>query len=378
LAHLWHFADHIEFLSFDDTHVTRGPEAEGWPSADDDEVLDTWQMALAEALSCGLFAGIDPDEQATRNLDFDGAGVGIVMALFLSPAEGIPAAELREILRDTATAEFSPDLADESWLAWTEEHGDPASVLLERLRDLGAVELGRPAGGEGAEGSEGEVARLTPLATWAMRLQLEDAGVDVPLLPPVQQMTAADLIAVAEGGIEQEVAAEMTAWLELRGAEAAADELLQAAAIGDAADRLFATTLAARIGTAAEPQWREALDDPRLRPYAKIALAGLAGTQPPNAPADLEPTVHDLTWLLTDAIAATYHDLQPDEVADQLREALPPGEQPQELLDVMWRLPHPDVVEVLTLVGDHHPDKKIAKAARKAAFKASSRATTTR
>jgi hypothetical protein len=42
----------------------------------------------------------------------------------------------------------------------------------------------------------------------------------------------------------------------------------------------------------------------------------------------------------------------------------------------MWRLDHPDVLEVLTLIGDHHPDKKIAKAARKAAFKATSRSTT--
>jgi hypothetical protein len=380
-AHVWHFADHAEFLSFHDTYVTTGPTAEDWPSADDDEVLDTWQMAFGEALSCGLLAGIEPDEQATRNLNFDGAGVAIVMMLFLARTEGIPAAELHELLRETATAEFSPDLADESWLVWTEEHGDPADVLVERLRDLGAVELHRPSeddAAEGATGSDGEVVRLTPLATWALRLQLEQAGVDAPVLPPVQEMTAADLIAVAEASIEEEVAAEMTAWLELRGTEAAADELLQAAATGGAADRLFATALTARIGAAAEPQWRQALAGPQLRPYAKIALAGLAGTEPPNAPADLEPTPEDLAWLLTDAIAATCQALEPDEVADQLREALPPGEQPQELLDVMWRLTHPDVVDVLTLVGDHHPDKKVAKAARKAAFKASSRASTTR
>jgi hypothetical protein len=380
-AHVWHFAYHTEFLSFHDTHVTAGPTAEDWPSADDDEVLDTWQMALGEALSCGLLIGVDPDEQATRNLNFDGAGVAIAMTLFLSRTAGIPEVELRETLRETATAEFSPDLAAESWLAWTEEHGDPARVLLERLRDLGAVEPHRPSDDDAAERSarsDGEVVRLTPLAIWALRLQLEESGVDIPVLPPARQMTAADLIAVADGGTEQEVAAEMTAWVELRGAEAAADELLQAAATGTAADRLFATALAARIGSAAEPQWRQALDDPQLRPHAKLALARLAGTEPPDAPAGLEPTPEDLAWLLTDAIAASCHGLEPGEVADQLREALPPGEQPQELLDVMWRLTHPDIADVLTLVGDHHPDKKVAKAARKAAFKASSRASTTR
>ena len=36
-------------------------------------------------------------------------------------------------------------------------------------------------------------------------------------------------------------------------------------------------------------------------------------------------------------------------------------------------LPHPDAADVLTLIGKHHPDKKVAKAARRFAYKASSR-----
>jgi hypothetical protein len=380
-AHVWHFAYHCEFLSFHDTYVTAGPEAEEWPAAGDEDVLDTWQMALGEALSCGLLAGIDPDELAGQDLDFDGVGVAMVIMLFLARTAGVPAPELSEMVRETATAELPPAPARKSWQAWTQEHGDPARVLLERLRDLGAVEVGPPADVEAAEGvagSDGEVARLSPLAIWALQIQLEEAGVDVPILPPVEEMTAADLIAVADGGTEEEVAAELAAWLELRSVEAAAGELLQAAAIGGAADRLFATALAARIGAAAEPQWRQALDDPQLGPYAKLTLARLAGSEPPNAPPGLEPTQQDLAWLLTDAIAATCGALEPGELADQLREALPPGERPQEILEVMWRLAHPDVVDVLTLIGEFHPDKKVAKAARKAVFKASSRASATR
>ena len=381
LEYVWHFADHTDFLSFHETYVTTGPAAEDWPSAGDDQVLDLWQIAFAEALSCGLFTDTAVDEHASRNLDFDGAGIAVVMMLFLARTAGVPAAELREVLHEMAATEFSPDTADESRPAWTEEHDDPARVLMDRLQSLGVVELPRPSEGDAVDGaaeSDDEVVRLTPLATWALRIQLEETGVEVPILPPVQQMTAADLVALADGGAEQEIAAEMTAWLELRGAEAAADDLLQAAATGSAADRLFATALAARIGAAAEPQWRQALDDPRLRPHAKIALARLAGTEPPNAPAGLEPTPEDLAWLLTDAIAATCHGLEPGEVADELRESLPSGEQPHKLLDVMWRLPHPDIVDVLTLVGDHHPDKKVAKAARKSVFKARSRSATPR
>jgi hypothetical protein len=42
------------------------------------------------------------------------------------------------------------------------------------------------------------------------------------------------------------------------------------------------------------------------------------------------------------------------------------------MFGTMWRLPHPEAREVLTMIGEEHPDKKIAKAARKADFKARS------
>jgi hypothetical protein len=40
---------------------------------------------------------------------------------------------------------------------------------------------------------------------------------------------------------------------------------------------------------------------------------------------------------------------------------------------MMARVPHPDAASVLTVIGRYHPDKKIAKAARKSAYKAASR-----
>lgn len=38
----------------------------------------------------------------------------------------------------------------------------------------------------------------------------------------------------------------------------------------------------------------------------------------------------------------------------------------------MSRSPHPDAASALSLAGQHHPDKRIAKAARRSAFRASS------
>ena len=62
----------------------------------------------------------------------------------------------------------------------------------------------------------------------------------------------------------------------------------------------------------------------------------------------------------------------PGILAQQLAEKFPPG---QELVafELMARAPHPAAADVLTVIGRHHPDKKIAKLARKSAYKAATR-----
>jgi hypothetical protein len=39
------------------------------------------------------------------------------------------------------------------------------------------------------------------------------------------------------------------------------------------------------------------------------------------------------------------------------------------VFELMARAPHPDAADVLTVIGKHHPDKKIAKLARKSAYR---------
>ena len=51
---------------------------------------------------------------------------------------------------------------------------------------------------------------------------------------------------------------------------------------------------------------------------------------------------------------------------------LPPHAQ-AELVAGLWRVDHPAVTDLLTALSDHHPDPAVARAARKAAFKARSR-----
>ena len=364
LVHLWDLALNTGFLEEegddDDPVVTVGEATRLWHSGTDLEALAIWSEALTFLMAESLEIDAELDEDLGGDLDFYGAGIGLVTALFLARGEGVLVALADEVIREGATGELSAAEAAETWAAWAQVHGEPASVLLHRLAELGAVRLD--------DEEEGSVARLAPLGSWAVREELIASGVDLPLLPPPAEMTAADLAGAAEGASEEEFAAETDAWLALREPAAAARELLDFGAVAGPAERMTVVTAVRRLGDAAEPGWRAALDVPALRPYAKMALTDTVDGPRP----ELEPQPVDMAWLLVDLLAATSGELEPDELAAELAETMPEGAG-ELMFDAMSRLPHPDAATVLTLIGEQHPDKKTAKAARRFAYKAASR-----
>jgi hypothetical protein len=134
------------------------------------------------------------------------------------------------------------------------------------------------------------------------------------------------------------------------------------------------------IGELAEPAWREALDRIELRAYAKAALSEVSGGDPATASLPgLEPDARDVAWMITDTLAAEgwddlsdEDDREPEELAKRLGEAIPAGQE-LAMFELMARIPHPEAADVLTVIGRRHPDKKIAKLARKSAYKAATR-----
>lgn len=331
LARVWDLAMAVGLLDVESGTATG--HADGWPESDDD-ALDSWALGFDITV-----ASLDPD----GDLDFEGAGA-VCLALFLDRTTGIPRAELSELLHADATDGLDPEEAGRAWTAWVEAHGDPATVLLDRLADHGAVQF------------DGDLVNLSPLGLWMLWEQLTEGGIEIPLLPPTSEMTAVDLLAAAQGLAEQALDEEIQAWLTARGPEPAAAELLDAAAAGDPLDRLFAVAVVKGLGERAEPQWRDALAKPELQAYAKVALAG-------------ELTRDDIAWLVTDMLAVAEPD---DDLGEEVAAAVPAGRE-HEIIDMMWRIDHPQASEVLTMLGEHHPDRKLAKAARTAAFKATSR-----
>ena len=368
LVHLWDLALAAGFLEEDDdddTVIAPGEAARLWHSGTDVEALAIWSEALTFLMTESLDIDAGLDEERGDDLDFYDAGTELVVLMFLARGESLPVAGADELIREGATDGLLADEAAAAWAAWTQAHGEPGGVLLRRLAELGAVSLDDE--GEGDEG-EGPVARLTTLGSWAVREEFIASGVDVPLLPPPAEMTAADLVAAAEGASEDDFAAEAGAWLALRDPDAAAGELLDLGAVAGPMDRMTAAAIVRHLGAAAEPRWRAALEVPALSPYAKMALDEITDDSSP----EFEPQPADIAWLVVDMLAAISEGLEPGELAEQLAEALPAGAE-EAMFDAMSRLPHPDAAAVLTLIGEQHPDKKVAKAARRFAYKAASR-----
>jgi hypothetical protein len=357
LVFLWEYAIAVEWVAYDeeaDDRVVPGVMAQGWAEGDDETAFDVWSSTLAAVLSDTIEVSgpADPgdlDKLGLEDLEFYGQPMALAVLLFMTRREGLPAADFAEVLWENASAGMPPEEAVRARKKWTAYYGEPDRLLLDKLTALHAVTE-----------SDG-VVRLTPLALAALHEQLVDAGVDIPVLPPTAaELTAAQLLAMAEGVSDDEFEAETDAWAAARGPAEAARELFAAAATAGPGERLIAVAAVTGIGAAAEPAWRASLDVPELRGYAKVAL-------------HLEPQPEDLAWMATDLLAIACDDDFPDpvELADNFREAVPPGQETV-LFEAMWRGTHPQAVDVLNHVGRYHPDKQVAKAARTAAYRATS------
>ena len=203
---------------------------------------------------------------------------------------------------------------------------------------------------------------------------------EIPLLPQTAaELTGAELLAMAEGISDTEFEAEASAWSAARGADAAARELLELAALGEPGERMLAVAAVTQIGAPAEAALRDSLQVPQVRGYAKVTLLALSGLDDltgatGDVPAELELGPDDLAWLATDLLTLACDDEypDPDDLAVSFREAVPLGQEVP-LFEAMARSAHPDAGDVLEHLGKYHPDKQVAKAARTAAHKAASR-----
>ncbi|MCX5413353.1 hypothetical protein [Streptomyces sp. NBC_00059] len=213
--------------------------------------------------------------------------------------------------------------------------------------------------------------KLTPLGLYGIRERMLEAGVDAPAVGDLADKGADALLDGIAHYPEEAARSEVGLWLAQRGAagaEPAAAELLGAARGADERAplrRLHCQQALALVGPEAEPAVRAVLGDPELGGLARVWLAERGAADVPAPP---EPMIF---WLAVDTIAA---QLDADGDLDELQELVEGlSGQHSGFFDDAWRVDHPATADVLEAVGRLHRDRKIAKEARKAAFKARSR-----
>ncbi|MFD5976776.1 hypothetical protein [Streptomyces bacillaris] len=256
------------------------------------------------------------------------------------------------LLEPIGIVEYQP--VDEALMA---EAGDPADTA---------------AGADEEDVTRYGMVRLTPLGLYGIRARMLEAGAAAPAVGDLADKGADALLDGIAYYPEVAARAEIQLWLAGRGADGAvpaAAELLAAARGTDEGAplrRLHCQQALALAGEEAEPAVRAVLGDPELGGLARVWLAEHGAT---DVPAPSETMVF---WLAVDTIAA---QLDADGELDELQ-GLVEGLSAQHtgFFDEVWRVDHPATAEVLEAMGRLHSDKKAAKDARKAAFKARSRA----
>jgi hypothetical protein len=367
LPYLWEYALASGWFELEDskdgkrTWAVIGPTAWRWADGDDTGALHVWAAVFAAVLTRTLDVAAMADERASRKLSFQGQGAALAVMLFLTRRTGMTVRDAGELVRDGAIGDRPASRVRRAWDAWVRDHGDPARLLLGELAALGAVMPHR--------GGDAPV-ELSPLALWALREQFRLDGIAVPLLrAPSPRMGPADIVALSGTVSDAEFDATFAAWMRGRDLERAARELLVYAGSAAAQGRLTAVNLVRRLGVAAQRAWRDAMQRPELRGYAWITLATMADHLPESTlPLVLEPDPDDLTGVAADLLSLECGADQPDpeEVAAQFAEAVPEGEEGW-VFGLMSQSSQPDVARFLDRLATYHPDRQIARDARKAA-----------
>jgi len=336
------------FLEARDGRLGRTDRADGL-SAEGFDLMEAAQAAYAgigrlvytETLSRWLGAG--PDAAL-----FDAVADGLALA----GDQGVTEPDLVDVAWRTLIAEVAvgaqargrrkevrQDVAAET--AW----------LVELLTDLGAASVAD------------DRVQLTPLGVWLWRTDRLAAGAEVPLVGELQDAPVGQLLAVAAHYPPALAEAEIDRWVNAAGGVRAAAALAEhAVATDEPAERSLALATLDRLGAEAEPSLRTLLDDPTCRPH------GLAWLQRHGAD-DLDALAPDDSGAaLIEHLAVALTASGPSGAVDALATVGAPAAQAR-AIDELWRTQSPHTEAVLDGVGHAHPDKTVAKAARRALFK---------
>ncbi|WP_157433254.1 hypothetical protein [Actinomadura rifamycini] len=348
LERLWWAAAAAEAIDVEGGRAAPGAALAGLRSADDAVLLAAW-LPLFDAVAVpehDYEDGLDAGELVQNAL------TGVLIHLY-EQDEPTPPDELVAAMIDHIGEQY---VVEEEGAAMSRLLADAFRRELDVLAEWGIVEPAGDAGGRA----------LTPLAVWAVRELLVADGFLAPVVGDLADATAAELVAGLVWHRPDTADEEIGGWLDGRDASAAAAELLDVMRTGGPGARSLAASVLHRIGAEAAPVVRAAAGHPLAAPYAAMWLSA-AGD-----PEGRELTRGEYLWVFVDTVAGMMEAADPAEAVEAALADVPADADMAAMVDELWRIEHPDLVEVLEALGDHHPDRTVAKTARTAAYKARS------
>ncbi len=235
---------------------------------------------------------------------------------------------------------------------------------LDRLDELGVVITADETRSETRYGGvhrSGGTVQLGPLGLWAVQ-RMASRITDAPIVGTLRSSAASELLRAAADLSPDVASAEIDAWIEHHGGRSA-DELCAAIRDADETGRGLAFRALLHIGVTAAEAVASLADDPDLAPFVTVWRVDTLTANPDEMDRSGDPegwvrllhTVIEL-WGPDAAVAAW---------------AVPASGAPgiEAMFNTAWRVRGQPTGDVLAAIGSHHPNKHIAKAARKAMFK---------
>ncbi len=326
--------------------------------------LGAWKKVAGAMLDLGVIGAGRQDRYGLRWWqEFFEEGAPGLLCLLAVAGPTVPMEALVESAHDELAGAYDLDgLPDTHRATLPRQVAWAVTTLVNRLAWLGILtwegavvetdELGTP------RQSGGEVA-LTDLGRWFALPILTAHGARVPVPGELTDAPVSELLDTIAAWPEEAAQAELQAWAH--GRDNAVGELAEAAGAGSP-DRFALVQCALEtLGEAAEPAVRELLDDPKLRPLAAAWLISQGFEKPEFLAAGDTPAA------FVQALAIALVTAGPEAVPEMFATGADTNEQ-VEVLDHLWSVNDPytePILEAMTTA----PDKKVAKAARKALFK---------
>jgi hypothetical protein len=340
---LWWAALEVELVTARDGVAAPGP-GQAALNGGDEELLDLWLRVFDDVTTLDP----DEDEQLTPYEVVQNELPGVLLHLY-------------EQERPSTPEELAGALAEHILLMYEVGEDDPLEDAAEHALGLELADLIA----WGVVKGDGDGYRLTPLGVWGVRELLIADGYTAPLVGDLAQGPADALIEGLSWHGEDTADEEIELWVRRREPIAAATELIELMQAGGPGTRHLAAAVLHHVDMAAAPVLRDALANRLTRPYATLWLHEHGDDTIDMAPAEM-------MWIFIDMVAGLLETTQPAEAVAASLADVPAEVDLLGMVREMWRIDHPEVTEVLAALGDHHPDKALAKAARKAAFKARS------